>query len=86
MEGAIPGRLQHHDRVLALVGAGGRELHVDVGQGAAAGVAVAAARHAAHLDGGVGGPGGEGLEASREGVELQGRRDPQQGPHRLQGS
>lgn len=67
----LPCGLQHHDRVLALVRARGRELHVDVGQAAAAGVAVASAGHAAHLDAGVRHPGSEGLQACRQCVELQ---------------
>lgn len=66
-----PGSLQHHDGVLALVRAGRGELHVNVWQGAASGVTVAAARHAAHFDAGVGFPRGESLQPRREGMELQ---------------
>ncbi|TNN69505.1 hypothetical protein EYF80_020339 [Liparis tanakae] len=47
------------------------ELDVNVRQAAAAGVAVAATRHAAHLDGRVGCPCGEGLQTRGQGVELE---------------
>lgn len=66
----LPCSLQHHDRVLSLVGARRCELDVNVWQGAAARVAVATTRHAAHLDGRVGCPRGEGLQARRQGMEL----------------
>lgn len=69
-----PSSLQHHDCVLALICAGRGELHVNVRQGAAPGVTVAAARHAAHFDAGVGFPRGESLQTRREGMELQIRR------------
>lgn len=66
----LPGGLQHHDRVLALVRAGGCEGDVDVGEAAAARVAMAATCHAAHLNARVGHPGGKGLQARREGMQL----------------
>ena len=61
----LPCSLQHHDRVLSLVGARGAELDVNVRKGTAARVAVATAGHAAHLDGSIGLPRGEGLQTSR---------------------
>lgn len=66
----LPGSLQHHDCVLPLVRARGGELHIDVGQAAAARVAVAAAGHAAHLDAGIRHPGSEGLQARRQCMKL----------------
>ena len=67
----LPRSLQHHDRVLSLVGARWGELDVNVRQGAAARVTVATARHAAHLDARVGRPRCEGLQTRRQGMELE---------------
>lgn len=66
----LPSGLQHHDSVLSLVGARGHEGNIDVWEGAAAGVAVPATRHATHLDALAGRPCGEGLQARGQGMEL----------------
>lgn len=75
-QGPSPGRLQHHDSVLPLKGAGWGEGHVNVGEPTAVRIAVPAASHPTGLDGGVRGPAGEGLQPGGERVQLQGKPGP----------
>lgn len=66
-----PGRLQHHDGVLALKSAGRGEVDIDVGEPTAVRVAMATTGHATSFNASNGGPGGEGFQASSQGMELR---------------
>lgn len=66
----VPGCLQHHDGVLALVGARGRKGDVDVRQAAASRVTVSSACHATHFNPCIHGPGSERFQTRSQSMEL----------------
>lgn len=56
-----PRRLQHHDSVLSLEGAGGGKRDIHVWKATAVRIAMAAASHPTSFESSAGGPGGESL-------------------------
>lgn len=69
-----PGRLQHHDTVFSLKGAGWGKSDVNIGDTAAMRIAVAATSHPTNFNTTAGRPGGVRLQPGGERVELKGKQ------------
>lgn len=67
-----PSRLQHHDSVLSLKGAGGGKIDINVWKAAAVRIAMPATSHPTSFDGSISCPGGESLHPGGEGMKLEG--------------
>ena len=70
----LPGTLQVHDGVLALVRAGGHHIHPDLGQPAGVGITMATARLPQHLYTVASDVRRQRLQACRQGVELESKK------------